>query len=94
MSVLAAELATETRTADCPRCGGAGEICIGPSSVVFDTAQDQWYPVERVYVCDRCEGECSVQETFCLVCAEPTYSCGCTDAQLEAYLLNSYLGAA
>ncbi len=93
MSIASTELATETRTADCPRCGGAGEICLGGAST-FDSAQEQWYPVENVYVCDPCEGECSVQETFCLVCAEPTDTCGCTDDQLEAFLVNSYLGAA
>ncbi len=93
MSIPSAELATETRTADCPRCEGAGAICLEEAST-FDLAQDQWYPASDTYVCDRCEGECRVQETFCLVCAEPTYSCGCTDDQIEAYLLNSYLGAA
>ncbi len=93
MPIPTAELATETRTAVCPRCEGAGEICLGAAST-FDMAQDQWYPVENVYDCDRCEGEGSIQETFCLVCNEPTYACGCTDDQLEAYLVNSYLGAA
>ncbi len=93
MPVLSAEFATETRRTVCSRCEGAGEICLGGAST-FDLAQEQWYPVESIYVCDRCEGETSIQETFCLVCAEPTYTCGCTDDQLEAYLLNLYLGAA
>lgn len=85
--------ATETRTAVCERCEGAGDICLGAAST-FDMAQEQWYPASDIYVCDRCEGEGSVQETFCLVCAEPTCTCGCTDTQIEAFLLNSYLGAA
>lgn len=93
MPVPSAELATETRTAVCPRCGGAGDICLGAAST-FDMAQEQWYPVEDLYVCDVCEGEGDIQENFCLVCTEPTYACSCTDDQIEAFLLSSYLGAA
>lgn len=57
-------------------------------------AQECWYPDEAVYPCDRCKGGGEVQESFCLVCAEPTDACSCTDEQIENYLLTSYVGAA
>ena len=92
MPTPSAELVTETRTAVCPRCQGAGEICLEVST--FDMGQAQWYPVNDLYVCDVCEGEGDVQRTFCMVCTEPTDTCDCTDAQIESFLFNAYLGAA
>ena len=91
MSIPTAE-ATETRTAVCPRCEGAGEICSGAST--FDMEQEQWYPAQDNYVCDVCEGESKVRRTFCLICTEPTDTCNCTDAQIKTFLVSSYLGAA
>jgi len=87
------ELATETRTSACPLCEGNGEVYAGVSYGYFDIHQEQWYPDEP-RTCPRCNGRGNVEETACLVCKEPIEVCTCTDEEIEAYLLASYLGVA
>lgn len=94
MPISILELATETRTAVCEQCRGCGEVSAGVASGIYNMAQAQWHPDETVYTCPTCKGAGDVQETRCLRCTETTYSCSCTDEQIESFLLSAYLGAA
>jgi RecJ-like exonuclease len=85
-------LATESRSAVCLLCGGAGEICTSVPGGTFDTQQEQWYPDERAYTCPKCKGKGELEETFCLVCSENVEMCSCTDEEIGMYLLTVYLG--
>jgi RecJ-like exonuclease len=87
-------LATETRTNACSSCEGAGEVCTSTPGGTFDMQQEQWFPDEQAYTCPRCKGKGELEETFCLVCSENVETCSCTDAEIDHYLLTSYLGAA
>jgi len=88
------ELATETRTSACPLCEGSGEVYAGVSYGYFDVHQEQHYPDGHSYPCPACEGTGEVAETLCLVCEKSVETCRCTDAEIETYLLDVYLGAA
>lgn len=87
-------LATESRTAVCSLCEGAGEVCTSTPGGTFDMQQEQWYPDEQTHTCPRCKGKGEREETFCLVCTESVEVCRCTDAEIETYLLTAFLGAA
>lgn len=94
MSTCPPLLATETRTTACSLCEGAGEVCTSTPGGTFDMQQGQWFPDEQAYTCPRCKGKGELEETFCLVCMESAEVCRCTDEEIDAYLLSSYLGAA
>lgn len=95
-------LASESHTSACPLCEGHGEVYAGVSYGYFDIHQEQYYPVPRregyahshPYPCPTCEGKGELAETCCSVCEESVEVCWCSDTEVDAYLLDMYLGAA
>ena len=87
-------LATETRTITCSLYEGTGDVYTSIPGGLFNMQQEQWYPDEQVYTCPRCKGNGELEGTFCLVCTENVEVCSCTDEEIDAFLLTSYLGAA
>lgn len=60
----------------------------------YSEVQAQWNLDLEPHPCPRCEGRGERLETFCLICQETVDGCGCTDADLEQFLLATCLGAA
>ncbi len=92
MPVSVFEFATDVRLTTCSLCSGGGDVQTDTSS--YSELAAQWFPAMDLSPCPCCKGVGEKLETFCLVCQEQVDGCGCTNADIEQFILSVYLGAA